>query len=68
MNAFQWIVYGIIALVVGVFGFMAVAMVIDTYRASQIISTEKRRNKKRARRIEEHKQALAERYGEQPDE
>lgn len=68
MEPFHWIVYGIIALVVGTFGFMAVVMVIDTYRASRIPKTERKRDKKRAERIEAHKRALAERYGEQPDE
>lgn len=65
MGLFHWIVYGIIALVVGTFGFMAVAMVIDTYRASRIPKAESKRDRKRAERIEAHKQALAERYGEQ---
>ncbi len=68
MSIFHWIVYGIIALVVGTFGFMAVAMVIDVYRASRISTIEKRRNKKRDARIEERKRNLAERYGEQPHE
>jgi hypothetical protein len=66
MTPFHWIVYGIIALVVGIFGFMGVAMVIDTYRASRIPRTERKRDKTRAERIEAHKKALKERYGEQP--
>lgn len=66
MDAFQWTMYGIIALVVGAFGFMAVAMIIDTYRALRIKRTERKRDRQRAKRIEAHKRALAERYGEQP--